>query len=376
MKKDVKKEQIEKKSNSNNNEIFENKKKLKPFYIGYGPRISIFLVLFIISLAICLFFASKTLEREKLAPINYNEKGTIDYKVYLNENNFYEKEYLEANKAYVASLIKYIDMNFNYSFDMATLTNMDFDYQIIGELVIENNGGTRRYFEKNYTLLESKNQKLTNNNAININENLKIDYDYYNKLASNFRSTYGVDTNSYLNVYMEIKSKTDDKLNYKIDESNKISLKIPLSERAIEINFDSNDKNVTKYVIPNGKIIFNLEYLILEIVFFIVTSIFFISFIKYLVISFKKTTKYDKYIKKILKEYDRLVVETHSSIDMSKYNIIEVKEFTELLDVRDNLKVPILYFNIVKHEKGIFYIKDNDDIYLLTIKNIDLDNKK
>ena len=63
-------------------------------------------------------------------------------------------------------------------------------------------------------------------------------------------------------------------------------------------------------------------------------------------------------------------------MDMTKYNIIEVKKFTELLDVRDNLKVPILYFNIIKNEKLIFYIKDNNDIYLLNIKNIDLINKK
>ena len=35
----------------------------------------------------------------------------------------------------------------------------------------------------------------------------------------------------------------------------------------------------------------------------------------------------------------------------------------------------VVYYNITKHEKGIFYIKNNDDIYLLTIKNIDLEKK-
>ncbi len=357
-----------------------NKKKqknhIKSFYIGYVARIIIYLFLFIISVSICFYFASKTLEREKLTPINYTEKAMVDYKVYLNENNFYEKEYLEANKAYVASLIKYIDIDYNYTFKIVNNTDMNFNYKIIGELVIENNGGTKRYFEKNYTLLESKEKKLQNSSSINIKENLQIDYDYYSKLANNFRNTYGVDTNSYLNVYLDIKFKTNEKLNYKINESSRIPLKIPLSERAIEINFDSSNKNITKYVIPNGKIVFNFKYLILEIIFFLITSIYLIKFIKYLSISFKKITKYDKYINKLLKEYDRLIVETHSNIDMSKYNIIEVSKFTELLDVRDNLKVPIIYFNIIKHEKGIFYIKDKDDIYLLTIKNINLVNKK
>lgn len=356
-------------------DIFTQKKSFKHIYIGYGVRIFLYLILFLISFGTCLYFASKSFEKKKFNPINYTEKGAVDYKVYLNENNFYEQEYIEANKAYVASLIKNIDISFNYSFNIAAITNMDFNYKIIGELVIENNGGTRRYLEKNYSLLEEKEAKLQNNNIINIKENLKIDYDYYNKLANSFRSTYGVDTNSYLNVYLEVNSKTSESLNYKINEVNRIPLKIPLSERAIEINFDSNNQNVTKYVIPTGKIIFHLKYLIIEIVLFVIASICFIIFIKYLVVSFKKVTKYDKYINKLLKEYDRLIVETQTIIDMSKYNVIEVERFTELLDVRDNLKVPIIYFNIVKHEKGIFYIKDNDDIYLLTIKNIDLMNK-
>ena len=63
-------------------------------------------------------------------------------------------------------------------------------------------------------------------------------------------------------------------------------------------------------------------------------------------------------------------------INLTDYNVIEVSKFTELLDVRDNLKMPINYYNIAKHEKGIFYIKNNDDIYLLTLKNVDLKGKK
>ncbi len=89
----------------------------------------------------------------------------------------------------------------------------------------------------------------------------------------------------------------------------------------------------------------------------------------------KKNTKYDKFVNNILKEYDRLIVETNTDIDLKKYNIIEIKKFTELLDVRDNLKCPILYYCITKHYKGMFYIKNNNDIYLLIVKDIDLNNR-
>ena len=82
----------------------------------------------------------------------------------------------------------------------------------------------------------------------------------------------------------------------------------------------------------------------------------------------------DKYVNNLLKEYDRLIVETKTKLVMTKYNIIEVKSFTELLDVRDNLKEPIIYYNVIEHIEGIFYIKSDDDIYLLTVKNKDLEN--
>ena len=90
----------------------------------------------------------------------------------------------------------------------------------------------------------------------------------------------------------------------------------------------------------------------------------------------KRTTLYDKYVNKLLKDYDRLIIEINTNIDFSKYNVIEVNRFNELLDVRDNIKMPINYYNITKHEKGIFYIRNNDDIYLLTLKNTDLKSKK
>lgn len=356
--------------------VINNRNKVNKIYFGYRTRLLTFIILFVCFFSICLMFASKTLERQKLAPINYKQKSNVDYKVYLNENNFYEQEYLEMNKAYVASLIKYIDVNFNYDFNIASLSNIDFDYKIIGELVIENNGGTKRYFEKEYTLLESKKKKMIESNVLNIKENIQIDYSYYNILANSFRSTYGVDTNSYLNLYLDVKCRTNEKLNYNINENNKVLLKIPLSEKAIEITFDQNGGEITKQVIPVGEVIFNKKYLVLEIVFLLISTLFFVKSMKYITSIMKSETKYDKFVKKVLKEYDRLIVETNTYVNFSSNNIIEVKSFTELLDVRDNLKAPILYYNITKHQKGIFYIKNDNDIYLLTIKDIDLEKNK
>ena len=365
----VEEEQIQKPAKTNV------KKPRSKVYISYTSRLVFNVLLFAFFFGICLIFASKTVEREKTEPINYSDVDNTSYKVYLKQNEIYTEDYLDMNRAYVANLIDYVKIDFNYLFNIEELTNMNFDYKIIANLIIENNNGTN-YVDKDFVIKDSSSKSLINSGALNINEEVSIDYDYYNSLANQFRNTTGVDTNSYLNVYMVVDKKTDQELKYTINESTKLNVQIPLSERAIEINIGTKDQTVEKQVTPKGDVVFNIEFLIAEICFFIVTCIFLSSSIKLLSLMIKIKTPYDKYVKKLLKNYDRLIVETKTLIDMNDCKVIEVKSFTELLDVRDNLKLPILYYNIVEHEKGMFYIKNNLDVYQLTIKNIDIINKE
>ena len=47
-----------------------------------------------------------------------------------------------------------------------------------------------------------------------------------------------------------------------------------------------------------------------------------------------------------------------------------------MLDARDNLKKPILYYNIVKHEKCYFYLENENTVYLLILKAVDIETEK
>ena len=359
----MKKSTLNKDSLDNGKKILENdkKRKINKTFVAY-------ILLFIIFFIACIFFAANTIDRKKPTPINYNQKGNIDYRVYLNPNEFYTENYLEMNKSYIASLINYIDINFDYDFNIDKLMDLNFEYKIIGELVIENSKGSGKYLEKEYTLLDSRIKKMVQDNKLNIHENIKIDYGFYNQLVNSFKSTYGADINSYLNVYLQVNPKSFDK-NHLIDETNKILLKIPLSEKAIEISFNASNQNIVKQIMVDGEVIFNQKYLILEIAFLIPASILLVLIIRILIVLFDIYTPYDKYAKKTLKEYDRLIVETNSPLDKKNYNIIDVKNFTELLDARDNLNLPIIYFNSIPHHEGLFYIINNKNVYLLTVND-------
>ncbi len=343
---------------------------------NYNVRLCFCLAIFVISYICCVLLINKSFNYQNAKTIEYKDEQTIDYKVYLKDNNFYEQDYLDKDMIYVASLIDNININFNYKFSIKDKLDLDLDYKIIANLVISSpTDNNKQYFNKQYVLLDRKTKSIKDSNTAEIKENLVIDYDYYNDLASSFKTQFVVDTDSYLNVYMEITKKSGSESDIKINDKSVSSIKIPLSKRSVDIKFDVPDTSDTKDVVIDGEFIFNKKIVALEALIILVTIISLIKLIKLIKIKLPKKSKYDRFIRRILREYDRLIVETTTSFD-EKSNIININEFEELLDVRDNLKLPIMYYVVEKDRLSYFYIKDDDDIYLFKLDYNDLENKE
>jgi len=73
------------------------KEKIKNMYFSYKQRVILYSVSFIFLLCLGLLFSYKTIDIKEEKVITYKEIGTLDYKVYLKENDFYEEEYLNKN---------------------------------------------------------------------------------------------------------------------------------------------------------------------------------------------------------------------------------------------------------------------------------------
>ena len=345
-------------------------------YNKYKTRAIVYSVFLVLALIICTYLAFHVVKKIEIKPINYTDTGTVDYRVYLKKNEFYPETFLTKNKSYPTSLIDYIDINYNYVFNIEDITDINFEYKVVGELIIENNTNKKELLKNYYDVISTKTKELNGINEIAINERFQINYDEYNLFANKYRSSLGVDTNSYLKLYLSIKKTSPDSSNYDINETSNINeVIIPLSEKAIEINIDSvNNKSIKQVVFKQTT---KVNYVNIGII--SVLAILSLLFIKIIIQSIIKMNKrrslYDKYVGKLLKEYDRLIVETSNLLDLKKYNVIKVKEFTELLDVRDNLKIPIIYYCCVKHLEGLFYVKSGNDIYALFLSSEILENQ-
>ena len=337
------------------------KKKINP-----KVKIILFILIFVLTYFTGLKLFTSSLKLKQKEKVYFKETGNVSYNVCLGKNDFFDVDCLDPNMSYVASLIKKIPISFNYQFN-GNLDDMvsQVEYEIIAKLVIKNSDTGTKYYEKEYVLTPKTTDVIGPNTLYNLKKNIDIDYEYYNNIATTFKSKYNVDADSYLVIYLNANKKVND--NYSILPTyGQIALEIPLSKRAIEIKLNTQELNKDiNTIIATRCFIVNSYFKLVIGTLLLLTSSFFlwlalINIFKYN----KKISAYDKLINKILKEYDRLIVETTTFPNIKDYNILMIKNFTELVDVRDNLRLPIMFYRLKNNDVVHFYVLKDNNLYL------------
>ena len=312
---------------------------------------------FIVISFICLF-----LTKNKTYYVAYNEDSKISYKAYLKDNEFFNKQYLEENNQYIASLIDYINATFDYKLNVNE-KNIDFKYQYSIEAivnVIDKNSKKKIY---NYT-----DELITNKINLQIKENLKIDYNKYNNLIKKFVNIYNLDDSiSTLDIVMNIKVSGECEDIKDIDKTSSISLNIPLTTKTMAIDISKNllDTNQENFMACKEKSLLNYLYLLIAIIVFIIEIIILIILIKYMIKTRTAESIYQKKLQKILNNYKSYIQKINNSFDLNKYQILQVDEFTDMLEIRDTLSQPILMTEN-KDKTGVYFIIPSNTNILYT----------
>lgn len=336
---------------------------------GKFNYVLIAMALFFLFMAIFLY--KQSIGIKVLESVEYTETSNVKYKVYLNENKYYDKDYLEEGMQYISGIIDYIDLNFNYnvSFDK----NIDYtaDTQVVADIKIVDANNTDNVIYKSQEIL-SNNDKIEkkDSTSINLSKNLKIDYQKYNSLTNEFKSNYGIsaDCKLIVNFYTTYQGKYKDFNN--MNRSKSMIVEIPLSKQMITINKPTDSTLNDSYSQKTNTSVINKTLFMISIIFlisFIVTLLYFISlYIK----TNKNTTKYNKYLNKILRQYDSYITESKGSINVANKNLIRIKTFKELLDVRNNVDKTIIYVK-ADETHSQFLIIDEAEIYCYSLKEED-----
>ena len=345
-------------------------------YFSFNARLVLSVVLLIVTIIELIYCVAMSVAVTKSELIKYNINSDIDYKVYLKQNDFYETEYLDKDMVYVASLIDRIKVKYDYNFKVNMNSSIDFDYKVIARLVIASTNNKNVFFEKEYDLTDDFNEEMIHSKEHSIEKEVNVDYTYYNSLANKFRSNYAVSTNSYLEVYLLVNEKNKEGNSYDLNNKSKAILTIPLSQQEINITLSNQNVDEDKQLVSGSKLIVkDTNYLAVCIVLMIFMVLLITQIIKKILVFTNNKSKYDVYIEKILRGYDRIIVNVTTVPNFEKYNIIKVESFQEIIDVRDNFKCPINYYVITPHQKCEFFVINNDDLYIYVVKAVDLNGE-
>ncbi len=270
--------------------------------------------------------------------IEYNENKNLEYKVILKQNDYYKLNYMEKGNQYIADLINTVDANFKYNFNLAN--NYEYKYKIIGNIEITDDKTSRIIYKYSEDLISEKSK--TANGPININENVKIDFQKYNDFVNKFITTYELkNVTAKLNVNLDF-GVTGVSEQFTKENTTIMSLEVPLGVKTVPIDINYSKADADSFIIiPDGSQA-SRQSLICGIALLVANLVFFVIFIIYIKASATEEDKYNSQLRKIMNNYDSYISKVDDDFNMDKYQIIRVQNFSDLLEIRDTMQLPII----------------------------------
>ena len=326
-------------------------------------------IVFLVALLILeINYAKKEIATDGLA---YREKSDISYKVLLKPNDYYDSPYLDEKYNVVASLIDKLLVDYTYINTFSDKVDYKLEYSVTADLVIyDSNADEKPIYTKPYTLVEKK--QVTGNGLMAKLELTEEDISYndYNAIVEQFKKEVVPDANLIVKFNTNFVG-TSEALDDQIKSNKTSTLTIPISSKTINVDIKKNNSNKEEVLTKKKKMSIMIRVFITATILILIICC--IKYILYIINTAKKKSKYDIAVNKILREFDRAITEAQGKLRLDKSaNMIQVKDFMELLDVHDNFNIPIIYYKINNYE-CLFLVKYQDDYYYNIMKSDDFE---
>lgn len=302
----------------------------KIMYVG----IVIFTLFFILSIILMII----AFKKDEKVFMQYNDSKNLEYHVTLKENEYYPESLIEKGNQYIANLIKFINADFNYHFNLPTQYNYNYKIEGVASVIDEKTNRTI------YTISEDllTEQKGQSDGTLNIEKSIDVEFDKYNNLIKQFVTTYdlkNVSCSLRLNLTLGVDSPNEQFASQTI---NVMRLEIPLAKNTISIDTSYDSLNSTHLIEVKKEAIDTTPFVISAVVIFSIDVLAFASLIIYLNKTQTEEEKYNSQLKKIINNYDSYISRVEDNFNMQEYQILKVQRFSDLLEIRDTMQLPII----------------------------------
>ena len=344
------------------------------FYLSFNHRLILLFLGIVLLSWLSYVLINKSFATYNNVELNYSENGNVNYNISLLDNEYYSNNQLESNRQYISSLIDKINAKFHYNTFFGDKAVLAYSYNITGKLYIYSEEGNI-LLDESYPLVDTKEDTIYGN-KLNITNNVEIDYQKYNKIAEDYSKNYAPNATAKFVVSLNVsyKGTYEEFLDTNLHHKTNIDMIIPLLKDSFEIEI--NDKALKDNATYNEITMetgVNTIYSYFGLACLIIATLLAIRFISLIMLLKPKKSKYCALRDGYLKDYDRIIVNTKSLPRFGDTNVIDCYDFNELLDAQETLELPINYYEIVKNQKCVFFIKSGKDIYKYTLKECDLE---
>lgn len=329
----------------------------------------IFSVIIVMSAFLVILFSSNILKPtsvEKKVTSTY--QNSVNYKVYLVSNNFVTDNSLGMNQQYIASMTDSIVIDFMQSAKFLSQSTVVYNYTIYAKItaMYHNEDGTNSEIWSQLYPIKFVNNQTKVGNSLVLQDQVSVSYWQYRNILDNFKNTYHLKVDGNLDVVMDI--------NYQYldgkTKNSKLKTSIPLDDDVFKISNDYKKKDsiVEEKTVNNMLISSNVVLIILVLLGFV--GVLLITLLVVKLLRLYSINEYERIKKKIKKDYGSIIVDIDNAIDFKDFTIFEIKSINELVDLEEELRIPILFYEKTKAKICYFVIIKDHYMYRFTLRDV------
>lgn len=335
-----------------------------------------YVVFLIISVVVCILSVFAIIKSfnlfskiEKKVTYAYNINNKVDYKVFLRKNEFIKEKYLSPGETYITGLVDYIDIDFNYLLSGTKEKNIKYNYEAIatitGEYQTSEELDNSQVWTKKYQLIPAtEKQEVTNN--LKVDNTIKVDFNKYNNEVTAFKKNLNLSVDATLNIKYILRANIPDEKITKVTEYN---VNIPLNKQAFNITTKYNAEEYGT-VYDESETAAETDYSILSIgIVFLLISSFGVYKCMSKIVVVNKKTPYETELNKLLSKYGDIIIEVVDPISTKGLSIIDVKNFNEMIDLEEELRIPILQYETIPGSESWFTVLKDKILYRYVLKD-------
>ena len=301
--------------------------------------------------------------------VSFKEQGSVVYKAYLADNEFYSEEYLNGNHAYVAELIESMTADFRYDLNMdAKDVTYKYSYNVEAVLEIKDRNSGMVIYNPVYELVPET-SATSGDRDLSIEDNVYIDYNMYNDIAKNFLEVYELNntTNTLrVSMYVDVVGESETFANDK-EGQYVIELSIPLAQTTVTPQVSASVPASSQVLALDG--IAKIVLKVLAIVFGVLCGLMIVFTVLFIVLTRDEHLDYSRKVQKLVASYKSYIQKINNPFDMEGYQILYVNTFPEMLEIRDTIQTPVLMYENEDRTCTQFFIASCAKIlYLFEIK--------